>query len=316
MKHAGSLIGSLGMAALSLAGCASDSVAPDLLPDGGGHAEGGAPDGGGAAADAAGFADVAAATGKPPQDPECDLGGRWLVAQRVLAAALGQVQASHNWFYYEIRHEGAELVVTRGLHCGFEVVKKSSLSASVDSSGGWPAFLLHNRSTGRRGSFIREGAGCRLRLEREYVVRGATVAHYSNPANPLPTRTQKAEGQTPGWEDWDGDGNPGVSLVVSSSLASGTLYTCQRDWTEYAGATPASAPKLKVALSYGVQQVALGRAPGSPQAIETTSAPSSDPAQHYAWFHRLQPGEATGTPAEICAAVRSLKDRLVPEANQ
>lgn len=293
-------------------GCASDAVEPDVVPDAGppGADAGPPPD-----SAPAGFPEVGAATGKPPQDPACDLNGRWLVSQRVLAAALSQEQASHNWFYYEIRHEGAEVVVTRGLHCGFEVMKKTDLAASVDSSGAWPAFLRHNSSTGRRGTFIKEGTGCRLRLEKEYVVRGATIAHYGNPAVKLPARTEKAEGGKPGWEDWDGDGNPGVSLTIRSALASGTVYTCQRDWTIYDGVT-AMGPKLKVALSYGVEQVALGRAPGAPMILESTAAPSSDPAQHFAWLHRLQPDQVPADDAAICAAMRTLKDQLVPEANQ
>jgi hypothetical protein len=292
-----------------LAACAPDGVEPGAAaPDAGRDAE--------PMVDATmSLAEVSAPTGRPPQDPECDLGGSWLVAQRVLAAALGQEQAAHNWFFYEIRHQGAEVVVTKGLHCGFEVVKKSALGASVDSSAAWPAFLAHNTSTGRRGTFIKEGAACRLRLEREYVVRGATIAHYANPATRLPDRAQRAEGTTPGWEDWDGDGNPGISFVVSSALASGTLYTCQRDWTEYDGTTPIG-PRFKVSIRYGAEQVALGRAAGAPQVIESTSSPSSDPAQHFAWLYRLPAGSVTGTDAEVCAAVRAMKDALVPEANQ
>ena len=254
-------------------------------------------------------------TGKPPRDPGCDLNGRWLVAQRELASALGQEQAAHNWFYFEVRHEDADVVLTKGLHCGYEVVKKTALSASVNSSAAWPAFLTRNSSTGRRGTFVKEGAGCHLTLEREYTVRGATISHYSNPATKLPGKTERAEGATPGWEDWDGDGNPGISLVVTSALASGTLYTCQRDWTIYDGATQLP-PTLKVAITYGGEQVPLGRSAGAPQVIEVASAPSSDPAQHYAWWHRLPAGAATGSDAEICAAVRAMKNQLVPEANE
>jgi hypothetical protein len=289
--------------------CAPDGVEPaPLALDAGADA---AP----ALVDATGLSDSLPPAGMPAQDGTCDLGGRWLVAQRVLATALGQQQASHNWFYYEVRHQGAEVLVTRGLHCGFEVVKKTALGASVDSSAAWPAFLVHDTSTGRRGTFVKEGSGCRLRLDREYVVRGATVAHYADPATRLPGKTERAEGSTPGWEDWDGDGNPGVSYVVSSALASGTLYTCQRDWTEYDGLTTPG-PKLKVAVRYGAEQVALGRAPGAPQVIESTSAPSSDPAQHFAWLHRLPDGVATGSDAEICATVRAMVAALVPEAGE
>jgi hypothetical protein len=251
-----------------------------------------------------------------PADRDCDLGGRWLVGQRVLATAVGQEQASHNWFYYEIRQDGAALLVTRGLHCGYRVVKKTSLGASVDSSGAWPAFLQHNSSAGRKGTYMKEGTGCRLELDREYTVRGATVAYYADPATKLPDRNQPASAGMPGWEDWDGDGNPGISLKVSSTVASGTLYTCQRDWTQYRGSTPARATKLRVAITYGGEQVALGRSPGSAQAITSTSSPSSSPAEHYALLHRLEPGQATGTDAEICAAIRALTEQLVPEANQ
>ena len=299
-----------------LVGCSPDAVdQAGVTPDAAQEAPPTRADGGASPDLSFGPTMVGPPSGKPPRDPGCDLNGRWLVVQRELASAIGQEQVAHNWFYLEVRHEDAEVVVTRGLHCGYEVVKKSALSASVDSSGAWPAFLAHNNSTGRRGTFVKEGAGCHLTLQREYTVRGATVAHYANPANKLPGKAERAQGATPGWEDWDGDGNPGISLVVTSALASGTLYTCQRDWTEYDGATQAG-PKLKVAITYGGEQVALGRSAGAPQVIESTSAPSSDPTQHFAWWHRLPDGAATGGDAEICDAVRSLKNTLVPEANE
>jgi hypothetical protein len=260
--------------------------------------------------------DAGSGTGKPPQDAECDLNGRWLVAQRILASAIGQDQASHNWFYLEVRHEGADLVVLKGLHCGYEVIKKTALGADVDSSGAWAGILSHVGSTGRKGHYAKQGTTCHLSLDKEYVVRGATVGYYVDPANPLPSKTQQAAGSTPGWEDWDGDGNPGISLKVNSAVASGVLYLAQRDWTVYDGTTPLSAPKFKVSITYDGEQVALGRSSGSPQAIETTSAPSSDATQHYAWFQKLSDGQATGSDTDICAAVRTLKDTLVPEANQ
>ena len=261
-------------------------------------------------------ADAGAGPRRPAQDPECDLEGRWLVAQRVLATAIGQEQAAHSWYYYEVSHQGAEVMVTRGLHCGFQVVKKTSLSAAVDSSGAWAALLQRNSSAGRKGTFVKDPAGCRLELEREYTVRGATIPHYADPSTKMPQGNQPATATSPGWEDWDADGNPGISLKVSSAVASGTLYTCQRDWTQYRGTTVASAAKFKVSITYGGEQVALGRSPGSPQAITSTSSPSSAAAEHYAWFHRLSPGQAMGSDVEICAAVRTLKDMLVPEAGQ
>jgi hypothetical protein len=119
--------------------------------------------------------DAGQGTGKPPQDAECDLRGRWLIAQRVLATAIGQEQAAHNWFYYELRHEEADVLVLKGLHCGYQVIKKTALSAAVDSSGAWPGLLKNNSSAGRKGQYVKQGSECKLTLDKEYVVRGATV---------------------------------------------------------------------------------------------------------------------------------------------
>jgi hypothetical protein len=246
----------------------------------------------------------------------CDLTGRWLVSQRVLAVAIGQQQAAHTWLYYEIRQQAGQLVVERGLHCGFDVVKKTSLAASVDSSAAWPALLQRNSSRGRTGRASLEGGRCRVQFDREYVVRGATLPHYAEPATRLPGRSEPAQGGQPGWEDWDGDGQPGISLKVSSPLASGTLYTCQRDWTEYDGLVDVGATRLKLAVRYGGEQVPLGRSAGAAQAIESSSTPSSDASAHFVYLHRLDDGQAVGDDAAICQAVRALRSTLVPEADQ
>jgi hypothetical protein len=314
------------IATLPLAGaCAPDVVEPDgftrdgstppgapVAPERPATADGPAPD-----AATLDRAPAEMASGGPgPGDAGCDLTGRWLVSQRVLAVAIGQQQAAHTWLYYEIRQQGADVVVQKGLHCGFDVVKKTSLAASVDSSAAWPALLQRNSSAGRRGRFVREGDRCRLQFAREYVVRGATLPHYADPAQKLPGRTEQAQAAQPGWEDWDGDGQPGISLKVSSPLASGTLYTCQRDWTEYDGLVDPGAGKVKLAVKYGGEQVPLGRSPGAAQAIESSSTPSSDASAHFVYLHRLDDGQATGDDAAICAAIRSLRATLVPEADQ
>jgi hypothetical protein len=299
------------------------ACAPDVVePNGYQRQTGGA--GGAAGTDAAGVPPDAAGSGGEggaggaagPPASACDLTGRWLVAQRVLAVAIGQEQAALSWFYWEVEQNGAEVLIRKGLHCGFAVVKKTALAATVDSSTAWPALLTRNSSSGRKGRFVAEGNGCHLTLDREVVVRGATLPHYADQGTPLPGRMEKAEGGRPGWEDWDGDGQPGISLKVTSSLASGTLYTCQRDFTVYDGPTAARAAKLRVAVTYGGEQVPLGRSAGSAQAIESGSSPSSDRAQHFAILHRLDPGQAVGDDATICTAVRSLRESLAPEASK
>jgi hypothetical protein len=313
------------LATLAGAGCSKDAVTP--APSGvvAEDAAAGLPDAGGRGEDPGNDASPGDHTGVPATPPDggpgqdvpsgCDLSGRWLVTQRVVATALGQEQAAHNWFYYEVGQSGDALVVTKGLHCGFEVVAKTGLAASVDSMAAWPAFLTHNTSTGRTGQVTATGATCQVSFAREYVVRGATVARYVNPAVPLPSAAEKAEGASAGWEDWDGDGNPGVSYKVNAGIVRGTLYVCQRDWTEYGGSIGAGASKWMLGVKYGAEQQALGRQAGSSQLLETPSAPSSDPTQHRVWFHRLNAGQVVGDDAALCAQVRTLARTLLPEAH-
>jgi hypothetical protein len=246
-------------------------------------------------------------------NPRCDMNGRWLVAQRVLADAIGQKQASHNWFYYEIRQTGDRVTVTKGLHCGYEVVPVTSLAANVDSQGAWPGILTHDSDTGRQGTMSVTPSGCRLAIEKRYTVRGATVAFYSDPHQTMPTASQQAAGNTPGWEDWDMDGHPGITLVISEGGSNlGDLYCAQRDWNEFDGPVPYGATNFSVPVTWGSEQDALGYSGSS--LVTQPASPDTDAAQHYAWFARLGPAQATGDDATICAAVRSLVPTLTPGA--
>ena len=248
----------------------------------------------------------------PPLDPECDLRGRWIVSQRYVAEAVGERQASHGWFYLEVRHEGASLTVQKGLHCGYNVTPITALGGKVDCSAAWPSFLAKNSSAGRKGTFVKSGSVCHLKLDPEVTARGVTLPHYLDPTRPLPTSSQPAQGGSPGWEDWDGDGNPGITLNVTG-LASGKIYSAQRDRTVYEGDVAVGAAKFKVPISVGTENSVLGRM--GPVLLESPSSISADPAQHYAWFARLADDQAVGTDAEVCLAVRALKGQLLPEGD-
>ncbi len=262
-------------------------------------------DGGGDAPSAEGF------DGGTPTNPACDLNGRWLVASRVLADALGQKQASHNWFYYELRQDADQLTVTRGLHCGYQVAAVTSLGADVDSQLAWPALLAHQTDTGRKGSMTVTASGCQIELAKQWNITGATVSAYSDPNVSLPTPSEQASGTTPGWEDWDGDGHPGITLAVSGAT-SGNLYLAQRDWSLWSGAVAASPSIFKIAVTWGEEQDPLGYAGSS--LVTQTAAIDGDAAQHYVWFARLDSTQATGDPTAICAAVRALVPSLTPDA--
>jgi hypothetical protein len=281
-----------------------------------------APDGGGTAgtggAGGTGMTD-AGPDAPRPKDPECDLNGRWLLAQRnLLSLPLAQCQAIHTWYYYEIRHDGEGFTVTKGLHCGFEAVKKSSQSATVVNMDMWPAMLANMSSTGRTGTFVKQADKCHLTLPTEYVIRGATVSYYRDPATTLPAMGSAAAGpggMPPGWEDWDNDSNPGFSLNINAPLAKGTLYACTRDTNAIDNTTPLSSAVFKVLMTFTTTQSTLGTSAGSSPLITQGGTPFDGADSHFTYFQKLQDGQATGTDAQICEQVRTLKDSLPGDAN-
>jgi hypothetical protein len=293
----------------AIAACESDRVLPGDYgsPDAGGAGAGGASP----PRDSATL--TASEAAGEPADPRCDISGRWVVALRVLADAIGQKQASHNWYYYEISQTGDQVTVTKGLHCGYEIVPVTSLAASVNSQGAWAGILTHDSDTGRMGTMAVTASGCRLAIEKRYTVRGATVSFYSDPTQTMPTASQQAAGNTPGWEDWDMDGNPGITLIVGEGGSNlGDLYCAQRDWNQWGGPVPYSATKFSVPATWGSEQDALGYSGSS--LVTQSAAPDADASQHYVWFAKLGPTQATGDDATICAEVRSLVRTLTPGA--
>jgi hypothetical protein len=272
------------------------------------------PDGGGTGgAGGSGGADAGVPT---PRDPECNLNGRWLLAQRnLLSLPLAQCQAIHTWYYYEIRHELDTITVTKGLHCGYEAVKKSSQSANVSNPAMWPAMLANMTSTGRTGTFNKQATNCHLTLPIEYVIRGATVSYYRNPGNALPAMGSAAAGpggNPPGWEDWDNDSNPGFTLDVNSPLAKGTLYLSTRDTNTIDATTPLSMTLFKAPMTFTTAQSVLGTTNAT---LALGGTPWDNVASHFTYFQKLQDGQAVGTDTQICEQVRTLKDALPGDAN-
>jgi hypothetical protein len=241
-----------------------------------------------------------------------------LAQRNLLSLPAAQCQATHTWYYYEIQHNGEGFTVTKGLHCGYQAVKKSISSADVSNPAMWPAMLSNVSSAGRTGTFVKEADKCHLTLPTEYVIRGATVAHYRNPANMLPAMGSAAAGpggMPPGWEDWDNDNNPGFSLNINSPLAKGTLYLCTRDTNAMDNLAPPSSALFKVPMTFTTTQSVLGTAPGSSPLIVNGGSPWAGADSHFTYFMKLQDGQAVGTDAQICEQVRTLKDSLPGDAN-
>ena len=175
--------------------------------------------------------------GTLPNGPaSCDLSGIWIARMNGETSALG-AQYPNTWYYFEFAQRETELEVTRHMDCGIEVRGTATVQLTPETQR---ALLTRNVQTGRKGTVRLENGSCAFELERFWSVRGVAESRYLpmprnrvatlatvQGENPLPSRDQAAM-----TEDWDGDGQPGISWQISG-IVSGSRGSAQRDWTRY-----------------------------------------------------------------------------------
>lgn len=256
--------------------------------------------------------------------PDCDLEGRWLVVQRdgISVPSPRVDQAIQAWLYYEVQQEGSAVRVVKGLDCGYRVLPlppppAPTLAATGDASAAWAGILANDTHTGRTGSYTSEGSGCRLHFGDEFSIRGATASFYSDPSRPLPAPgSSAATPSAPGWEDWDGDGNPGITVRVESVLVRGQVHVVSRERSVYDGVTPPNAELFKVPVRWTIEQSTLATTPPNDAFLANSGLANADPSSHFAYFLALEGEQGTGTDTEICDEMRALATSLPADANQ
>ena len=273
----------------------------------------------GTPAGTAGTAGTAGASGGPTKaggsapatGSACDLGGPWLMTQHSVADGLGQLQTIHTWLYLEIEQQGDAFSVSRGLNCGDDVVARTALGGNADFHNAWTAMMRKVVQAGRKGTSAVAGAECKIQFDKWYTLKGVTTPHYLDPTIALPTIEQKANGSTPGWEDWDEDGQPGVTGAISGLLV-GKIFIANRTWNQLSGTAAITGASFKLAMQWAEETNVLAY-DGSPL-LETQAVRAADASLHFAELARLTPGQASGDDLAICAAVRKLAPMLTPEA--
>jgi hypothetical protein len=251
-----------------------------------------------------------AASNPGPSSP-CDLGGRWIATDHEVATGLGAQEAAHTWLYLELTQTGSAGTVTRGLDCGQNVRGISSVAADVDYPKAWPALLTKDKQTGRTYTSVAGASGCTVAFEKFYSVIGATVPFYTDPSQAMPTVSQQATSTTPGWEDWDDDGNPGITMSTTG-LVTGQLYVATRGSTVWSGSVAASASTFQLADDWNAETDTLGYDGSS--LLTSPSSRDNDASLHFVQFARLASTQATGDDATTCAAIRMLAPSLTPRA--
>jgi len=248
-----------------------------------------------------------------PGGGACDVSGRWLSTVHAVTDAIGQLQTTHFFIYYEIERQGDGYAITKGLHCGDDAKAVGDFAVSVDFVDSWPEERKRISYAGRSVSSTQAAGGCDVRFGRAYTVRGATVAHYQNPANPMPTAAQQANGTMPGWEDWDGDGQPGITGYLTGTVT-GKVFVAPRHWTELSGTVPDTMTSFRLPLLWEQEPNVMAYDPPEDFLLGSTSSRAGDPSLHFGEFARLADGQATGDDNAICDAVIELVPTLTPAA--
>jgi hypothetical protein len=249
----------------------------------------------------------------PGAPSPCDLSGRWIATDHQVSTGLGAEEAAHAWYYLELSQMGSAGTVTKGLDCGENVRGISSVAANVDYPKTWPALLAKVSQSGRKFTSTATASGCAVSFEKHYLVLGATTSFYVDPSQTMPTASQQGTSTTPGWEDWDNDGQPGFTLNVSG-LATGQMYMATRRWTLWSGTIAGGASTFKLADDWNAETDLLGYS-GSTLLTSTASASRDNNASlHFVEFARLGVTQATGDDTTTCAAIRSLAPSLTPSA--
>ena len=264
-------------------------------------------------AGAAGMPAAGAAATPSPAANGCDMSGRWLGTLHTVTDALGNLQYAHSYLYYEISQQADTFSITKGLLCGDDAAGGGSLSVMVDFRASWAAAMSKVSFAGRKGTSAPAASGCQIDLEPWYEVKGATLPHYLDPDVALPTSEQAASGSTPGWEDWDNDGNPGITGTLSGAI-SGKIFTAPRRWTSASGSAADTKSSIRLALQWDVEANVMGY-DGSPL-LASSAVRAADSKLHFAQLVRVTPEQVpTSDDAQICKRIVELAPMLTPEAS-
>jgi hypothetical protein len=241
----------------------------------------------------------------------CDLSGRWLNTLHQVTDGLGQLQYNHKFIYYEIEQSGDAFTITKGMQCLNDTIADGTFAIRGDFSGAWPSLMRKVVYAGRKGTSVKAANGCKVDIAKLYTVYGATLPHYLDPSVPLPSAEQKATDTTPGWEDWDNDGNPGITGVLSLTVT-GKIFVATREWTSMSGTVADVGSSFELPLIWD-QEPNVMAYDGSPF-LSSEAVRAADAQLHFAEFVRLKPDQATGDDDAICKSLRELAPTLTPKA--
>jgi hypothetical protein len=218
----------------------------------------------------------------------CDLTGRWIVRDATVQVGLGGAVRQQTLLleYWDVAQKGLEFQLIKHRVCDIRSHSIGALAATevYYAEAYRDALRDHVRLEGRRGlSGGLDADTCALSVAEAANVRGASLPYYAEPSHGLPR--EPAADDAPGTEDWDGDGQPGMSVQVTGA-ATGLVFSAFRSFDAPFDTFPAHAARFSVAESFRVERVLLGSDPaGVPS---TPLSASADPADNTRTFLRFE----------------------------
>jgi hypothetical protein len=197
------------------------------------------------------------------------LTGTWAMQNITLAQVqgFGGAQKATTLWLHEIVQTGTDLAVVETM-CSMKIDSVDELTTVRVT----PGFVTAMPPENRVGTMTDAGGGAfTYALAQNYILRGVTLVDEINDA--LPTEAGDTR-----IGDWDGDGKPGMTLLIDGILA-GQAYVIQRDHTRFDG-QQVDRGRVEGLIVWGSEQIYLGSDPSTIADLASQAFPDPDPNTH------------------------------------
>ena len=214
--------------------------------------------------------------------PSGDMAGTWASLERTYAIPHGFSERQIAWVTYLERHTlSNDGYAVEEEMCTLEIDGEQNLTFGRVL----PAYPGSTGVQQRTATLVSDGAGgFSYHMPVHWAVRGISIT----PAENIPTEPWPPSTTDPRIGDWDGDGHPGMTMLLTGVLQ-GQAYSIERDWTELTGAQ-IQADRVEGLVSWNSEQLYLGSDPSFIADLHPTAVPDSDPNLHRFQLVRVPSG--------------------------
>lgn len=250
----------------------------------------------------------------------CDLTGSWATRGVTFTTAESALapgpQKTSAWALIEIEQDGDDFTVVSDLPCG--IMTTGDATINMRGPGGEfapPMYQQKTKTDGRLGTSVDDGEQCQVTFERLYGALGTTAGDVEPPGridgNPELSSFEPLTADDA--EDWDEDGDPGITFIVTDTVAgSGTRFAIQRSWAQLSGPVPYGPGDFLMPIEWDFDDLVIG---ASSPLFEVEAVVRMAP--HMALYRRVDADMIIGADdEETCDTLRELMPHAVEPAEE